>query len=409
MIHLAVGDFEVDWGKNDQFRMHGSLFQKEDLTQVANDYVSDDGKKLEELKEGAARPLARTLDRLELMGYTLRSSSRILKKTSSLVEESDSRLSDLLIDVLKRIDINQAAEIYHEDYEYSSFFPKIFKNLQMHQSWLYDFDTCYELERLMNELHPYVTLRLLAENPTTRACNVNWGFADVIEGGWVDRELIVKDLGNVRQFLVVTEGSSDSRIIEHALRMLKPDVADFFSFVDMNEGYPFTGCGNLHRFCQGLVSIGVENRVIIVYDNDATGLANQIKTAQLDMPMNMRAIRLPDCDSFKQFDTIGPNGNKIGDINGRAAAIECYLDLAWKMKNRPVVRWTNFDNTAGLYQGRLEGKSAYASEFLSLKSTEVGYDFSKIERLLNLLFSTAVEIAESVIIDDSSELDSLEI
>ena len=409
MIKLSVGNFEVDWGKNDQFRMHGSLFQKGDLTQIAYNYIGEDGEILEELKEGAARPLSRILDRLELLGYTLRSACTVLKNASTLSEVSDVRLSDLLTEVLKRIDIDLAAEIYHEDYEFTSFFPKVFKKLQMHQSWLYEFDTCYKLECIMHDLHPYVILRLLAENPVTCACSVSWGFADVVDGGWVERERVVKNLGSVRKLLVVTEGNSDSKIIEHALKLLRPDVADFFSFVDMKEGYPFTGCGNLHRFCQGLVSIGIEKKVIIVYDNDATGLANQIRTSELDLPVNMKAIRLPDCDSFKQFDTIGPNGNTKEDINGRAAAIECYLDLEWNMSNPPIVRWTNFDKVAESYQGRLKCKSAYSSEFLSLSSSEVGYDFSKIERLLDLLISTAVEISESLTIDQSSELDLPEI
>ena len=49
----------------------------------------------------------------------------------------------------------------------------------------------------------------------------------------------------------------------------------------MEEGYPFTGTGNLYRFCQGLVSIEIENNIVVVYDNDAEGLENYEKTSKL--------------------------------------------------------------------------------------------------------------------------------
>jgi len=83
-------------------------------------------------------------------------------------------------------------------------------------------------------------------------------------------------LGSLNQhqkLLIVTEGSSDSKIIQKALSILKPEYADFFRFIDMEEGYPFSGTRNLYRFCQGLVSIGILNRVVVLYDNDAEGVS----------------------------------------------------------------------------------------------------------------------------------------
>ena len=45
-------------------------------------------------------------------------------------------------------------------------------------------------------------------------------------------------------------------------------LRDFFDFVDMTENYPFTGAGNLYRFCQGLARIRIQNRILVVLDND---------------------------------------------------------------------------------------------------------------------------------------------
>ena len=182
---------------------------------------------------------------------------------------------------------------------------------------------------LMERFHPWSTLRLLADNPTNLELPVTWDFGDAVAEGWVDRDKIVRDLSPDLRFLIVTEGSSDAKILAHALRMLRPEIADFFSFVDMQEGYPFSGTGNLHRFCQGLMSIGILNRVLIIYDNDAEESARYVSTRRLRMPPNMRVMKLPDLPAFECFETIGPSGVSMDDINGRAAAIECYLDLSW--------------------------------------------------------------------------------
>ena len=66
------------------------------------------------------------------------------------------------------------------------------------------------------------------------------------------REEFVRPLPQSDRFLIVTEGSSDGKILFHAIRLLRPEIADFFYFVDMEKGYPFTGTGNLLNFCRGL-------------------------------------------------------------------------------------------------------------------------------------------------------------
>ena len=76
----------------------------------------------------------------------------------------------------------------------------------------------------------------------------------------------------------MTEGSSDVAIIRKAFRLPKPHIADFFDFVDMQEGYPFPGTGKCVPIVQGLISIRVLNNVLVVYDNDAEGVANFHRT-----------------------------------------------------------------------------------------------------------------------------------
>jgi hypothetical protein len=40
--------------------------------------------------------------------------------------------------------------------------------------------------------------------------------------------------------------------------MFRPAIVDFFTFIDMEEGYPFSGSGNLATFCRGLAKIHIQ-------------------------------------------------------------------------------------------------------------------------------------------------------
>src|SRR5262249_21342312 len=117
----------------------------------------------------------------------------------------------------------------------------------------------------LEHVHPWAILRLLAQNPANLELPVVWRFADIVDGGWKKRENIHSDLPTERQFLLVTEGNSDTNILKRAFGLLRPQVSDFFGFIDMENGYPFTGTGNLGNFCRGLVKIGVLNNILVIY------------------------------------------------------------------------------------------------------------------------------------------------
>ena len=106
------------------------------------------------------------------------------------------------------------------------------------------------------------------------------------------------------RFLVVTEGSSDAAILRKALDMLRPTIADFFYFVDMQEGYPFSGTGNLSNFCKGLLSIGILNKTLVVFDNDAEGVLKAGQVSSLKCPSNLGVLILPDLPSLINMNTL---------------------------------------------------------------------------------------------------------
>jgi hypothetical protein len=399
-IHLTIGNLELDWGQNYGFLDHSSLFAVTDLKSVPYDYVAGDGSSKVEMKQGFSGPLRSVVDRLSLLGYSLENAEPAFNQ---MVEEeileqaiANNRCVGFreLAALFSALDVTSTELVpgeADEDYDPSELSAdEIFNRTRLGLSNSSDVATA--VKQLTQSIHPYWVLTLLSGNTANLHTPVEWRFADVAEH-FTGREMFVRGLDAEVKFLFVTEGSSDSNVIRKAFELLRPNVADFFTFVDMEDGYPFTGTGNLYRFCQGLVSIAIQNKVLVVYDNDAEGTTRYSDTSRLRLPRHMRVMKLPDHSSFRSFRTEGPNGLSIDDINGRASAIECFLDLAWHQNDEPRVRWTSFNRTLNAYQGELVGKERYVRFFLDLKHREAGYNFDKLCMVVDAIGRECAQIA----------------
>ena len=87
------------------------------------------------------------------------------------------------------------------------------------------------------------------------------------------------------------------------------------------------------------------------------------------------------------------NGRHKADINGCAAAIECYLDLG----TLPLVRWTTFNSRSDTYQGELVDKTRYMRDFLDQRERVNGYDYSQIEAVLEMIVTSCVRMREAAL------------
>lgn len=405
MIHLAVGRLEIDWGKNQGFRDHSALFQGEpDVSEVPYYYAGvEDGidfegetkwKPLIEHKEGLSKPLLLVIDRLNLLGHTFDQCEKEFAFLAKLNGFDETRFTfDALRDALASVDVTSLSVDYGGGGEdFGKFFRRELAPRLGFDALLQDYRMAFHsISEAMENLSAYTVLHLIARNPQAASLPVTWAFNDIDTGGYARREDFVRTLEPRARFLIVTEGSSDAAILRHALKLLRPHLADFFDFVDMEEGYPFSGTGNVFRFVQGLISIAVQNKLLVLFDNDAEGLANYRRCADLNVPPNMRILSLPDIPAFTAFPTVGPDGERFSDINARAAAIECYLDLDEKAR----VRWTGYNQAIGAYQGSLEGKTRYMRAFLQQRQRDTGYDYSRLEQVLDVLVAGAVSISET--------------
>jgi len=250
MITLGIEKFEIDWGKNTIFNDHSCLFLPSDIEQIPYYYANN----IVEIKEGLSRRLGSVRRRLDLLGYSYQN---LEKKYQQAIKSMPEYYPDIQISfqqydfIMSSIDLHKV-EIDNDEYydlgEYVSQY--ILKEPEISQYLPEEVTVDKDLGTFFENLDPYITLRILAENKKNENFLVQWRFADVVENGWVDRNEIIKQLPDQAKILIVTEGSSDTFIIERSLNCLYPDIADFFYFVDMEENYPFTGTGNLYKFCQ---------------------------------------------------------------------------------------------------------------------------------------------------------------
>jgi hypothetical protein len=403
MINLAVGRLEIEWGKNLGFMDHTALFQSTDLTAVPyyftrSEQLSADGKPrwevITELKDGLAKPLPHVIDRINLLGHTPKACEQEFASLANF-NGFDPKIFSFrdLQQALATVDVGALSPDYGEGGEdFGKFFRReIVSRLGLEK--VLTGPTLFEVSEAMENLSAYTVLHLLSANPMAQGLHVQWAFNELEEGGWAKRSDFVRPVDQSARFLIVTEGSSDAAIIGKAFRLLRPHIADFFDFVDMEEGYPFSGTGNVYRFVQGLISIRVLNNVIVVYDNDAEGAANLARTSQLNLPDNMRTVKLPDLECFDRFPTIGPNGKHYSNINGQAAAIECYLDLP----DDACVRWSSFNAKLDAYQGELINKEKYTREFVGQRTRKANYGYDNIGAVLELIVQHAVNMRETSI------------
>jgi hypothetical protein len=217
-----------------------------------------------------------------------------------------------------------------------------------------------------------------------------WQFGPIVNAGWVERSAFAAGAFRSQTVLIATEGAPDARILRRALDLLRPFVADFFCFIDGDERHHFWGTGNLVRFAEGLLRIDIQNQVLFLLDNDAEGVDAYRKLQELDMPGNLRSMVLPEIEELRSFPALGPEGLNNCDINGRAAAIECYLDL--NLPDYPAARviWSNYKRDIDAWHGALQHKEAYDRYFMKQNPETLAsgsYDVSKLGVVLDALIA----------------------
>jgi hypothetical protein len=415
-ITLDVGGLSITYSKNHMGIDHGSLFQERDLTPIrwpTPELPAAEVDLYSPLSDSRFdRTLKDTVPRLELLGFDLDRVGReyriVAETWWNQFDEEEPRPAVMSFSDFRqlatRYPIEALDDAYIEDADPQEEERRIrhrFADVALDEIPNLPENPSAYSERayfgsLIDILHPYSTIRLLAENKENLNARVVWQYGPLVEAGWAQEREFYPGARRAETFLIATEGTSDIHILKHALKLSRPEVMDFFRFIDISESHPFSGVGNLVKFAEGLAKIDVQNQVLFLFDNDAEGLEAHEKLSRLSLPRNMRGALLPQLASFRKFPARGPDGLVNADINMRAAAIECYLDLNLESRPPAEVRWTNYKKELGVYHGALEHKKSYMEAFLKQTAETIAagkYDIRKIRAVVDYLVATCAQIA----------------
>ena len=129
MIYLSLGRLEVDWGKNFEFTDHSALFQPSDLGLIPYYYAGN----VVEMKEGLSRPLGDVVERINLLGHTLKMAEVEFKSLSVFNDFSTETFPfTALSRALASVDVETVSTDYGESHDIEKFFRReIFPRLKL--------------------------------------------------------------------------------------------------------------------------------------------------------------------------------------------------------------------------------------------------------------------------------------
>lgn len=196
--------------------------------------------------------------------------------------------------------------------------------------------------------------------------------------------------------IVLTEGSTDTKVLKGSLKLLYPHLSDYYSFLDFDSARAPGGAGQLASLVKGFAAAGIGNRIIAIFDNDSAARDAMRSLTQIRLPSNICILSYPDIDLLRNYPTIGPSGKTNLDVNGLAASIELYFGsdvLRRSDGSLAPVQWKGFIQPISCYQGEVFGKTEL-QEVFSRKLTkaeddadeQARQDWTGIDAILRVIF-----------------------
>lgn len=325
-------------------------------------------------------------ERLAIMGYTLNKARRTFdeERKGALQELKDRYDEDKWLPLLDRIKILETATFnkwvkackyisvnkLEFDYSYSvqanapkgaSPLVKYLLTNDDYGSFGFPGSDIYDVFRIFLEFIPDNT-------------PITMDISDLVNGGYYEsNEKVCDNLLNSltynypinEKIIILTEGSSDKRILESSLPLLFPHLAGYYSFMNFEDSNAAGGAGYLLSTIRAFAGSGITNRIIAIFDNDTAGGVAIQSLRKTKIPRNIKVMQYPNIKIAKKYPTLGPSGVKLLDINGLACSLEIYLGrdvLENTGKLRPV-QWRGYDNTLNQYQGEIIGKNEIQEKF----------------------------------------------
>lgn len=223
---------------------------------------------------------------------------------------------------------------------------------------------------------------------------VEYEISDVIDSGWVTRDPVKNIM--IQKIILLTEGRTDAAILSACLKMLYPELYPYYQFMDFGGLKVEGGASALVRTVKAFAGAHVKHPIVALFDNDTAGICELDKLPK-HLPLNIRAMKLPDIKLAKRYPTVGPSGLRTMDVNGLACGIEIYLGNEILM-NKGVyypIRWSNYDINLQKYHGAFDAKNEIQKAFDKKISEGEKWDMPEMEILLFQIFNAFHNIKET--------------
>jgi hypothetical protein len=234
-------------------------------------------------------------------------------------------------------------------------------------------DSATSLLDLWQDTDPRLVLAaiLLGCNPLDE---ITLDVSELMLGGWIsedfDPQSVALDhfsysLANGSPPVVITEGSTDARVLQAVVRIRYPHLQSFIKFFDFADGAEGSAAAGV-RTLKSFAAAGISNRVVLLLDND-TAARDALRTLRgTRLPKHYSTLHYPDIEVANSYPTLGPTGLSEMNVNGLAGSIEMYLGVDVLIgadgKLTPV-QWRSYVEGAKAYQGEILDKTGILKRF----------------------------------------------
>lgn len=367
---VCYGHLIVLYGKAEYYPDCSPLFIDKKITRASIFSMSD------ELIEVVEETIGIIRKRLDIMGYTLDYCKKHYLESERYGDFID---FDTFLQMIRFVnaDLDPTKSVVEglELVNFSYWERMVWEyNTKNHTNYDLDFDDDFFLH-----LDQLVKLRLFCEGHDDSKI-LYWDIFGTIEAEYYTEDEIFHEIDPKYKITVITEGTTDMGIIESAFSNYYPEYRYFFEFIDYEKISVFGGADKSKVLFEAFVKLQIMNRILFLFDNDATGVESYESIRMMKHQDNLMAMLLPDLDCLKKVTVIGPEGNAIHDVNGYANSIECFLDFSF-IDQDVSFRWISYKNKVERYQGEIVEKTKLQKTIKKIGSKS--YNHEKLDILVN--------------------------
>ncbi|MFJ8728662.1 HEPN/Toprim-associated domain-containing protein [Streptomyces bauhiniae] len=161
--------------------------------------------------------------------------------------------------------------------------------------------------------------------------------------------------------VVITEGSTDARLLSEGMKVTHPHLVGFIRFFDYGAGSrPRGGADALAEVFEAFVAAEIGNRFVAIADNDAAAHEKLLALKKNRWPPTCRILHYPALLLLQAYPTYDPatDTSAPADVNGQAGSLEMYLGqdtLTDPNGDLMPIHWKAVEPKTGLRQGALSG------------------------------------------------------